>query len=540
MTGLLGPNGKPISSGASFVKKAPSPVLGEAFGQWTGRDTQLMHLPGGGIVQFDLSRLTLADYRVMKYHYQVNSALSLLNFMMHQMDWTIEADDRKVRDHVHENMERIWSRLVRALGQAFWAGFSPNVLQWENEGRRTWVTKIKDLVPEDSRVNWKEVDGAIPPGYPNAVPPKLKIYDGIKQNGVSYPIPQQNTLWYPLLMDNGDYYGSKLLKAAFQPWFFSQLIHLYSNRYFERFGEPLPIGRAPFEDSIALPDGTSVPSNQYIAQQIQNIRSRAVAVLPSDRSTSDGTGKPEYDYDIEYLESQMRGADFERYMTRLDEEISLALFTPLLLVRTGDVGSYSLGSTHTQMYQMQLNALAGDRAEYINKYLIAPMVRFNFPRYTGRVRLNFRKVGVVQAETLRAILAALTAQGAVKYDIEEIGQAAGLSLEEIKVVTKPEGDNTGDDGDDREARVRDDKKVKTDRVEDKVTARISGQATKAYQAGKWDEWRPDIGFSSKLSGEQSAILKGWSDDVLDAHIFEGPDEFVAAFNKVVEAVVSGG
>jgi hypothetical protein len=51
-------------------------------------------------------------------------------------------------------------------------------------------------------------------------------------------------------MQNGDYYGKKLLRPAFTSWFFSMLVHLFANRYYERFGEPTPVGRAPFDDEI--------------------------------------------------------------------------------------------------------------------------------------------------------------------------------------------------------------------------------------------------------------------------------------------------
>lgn len=536
---ILGPNGQPIRSSSFARSKEPTPIVGEAFGSWAGRDVQVMHLPGGGVVQFDLSRLTLADFRTMTHHYQVNSSLMLLTFMMHQMDYTIEASSQKVRAHVEANLERIWSRLVRALSQSFWAGYSPNILQWENENSRVWVTKIKDLMPEEAAVNWKEVEGKLPPTAPSgAIPPKLKIYDGIKQHGTVYPVPSQNTLWYPLLMENGNYQGKKLLKSAFQPWFFSQLIHLFSNRYFERFGEPLPIGRAPFDDQLSDAKGNEVRSQDYMAQVLQGIRSRAVSVLPSDRSTEGGS--PSYDYTVEYLESQMRGADFERYMTRLDEEISLALFTPILLVRTGDVGSYSLGATHNQIYQWQLNALAGDWREYVNRYLIAPIARYNFGDNTW-ARLKFRKIGVVQAETLRAILGDLTRNGRVQYDYEELGQAAGLSIDEIKEVTEPvqepeqptRGDGTQEDN--RDGRIRDDKG--SEAVADKVTQRIAGQAMKAYRSGAWDTWRPDIGFSSQLSERQSILLNAWTGEVLSAQVFDQPQQFVEAFNKVAQAVL---
>ena len=77
-------------------KKADPPKLGEAFGQWAGRDVQFATLPGGGIVQFDLSKLTLADFRAMRDHYQVNASLAVLSFMQHQSDFHIECEDAKI------------------------------------------------------------------------------------------------------------------------------------------------------------------------------------------------------------------------------------------------------------------------------------------------------------------------------------------------------------------------------------------------------------------------------------------------------------
>src|SRR6478736_8101912 len=150
MTGLLGPKGDPISS-VQF-KKDPPPVLGdEAFAPWAGRDLQYMNMPGGSLVQFDLSKLTLADYRIMLDHYQVNSSLAVLSFMQHQSDWKIECEDKKIADACTEQLMEIWTPLNRSLGTANWAGFSPNAFDWNNDlnERLVKITKLKDLVPEE-------------------------------------------------------------------------------------------------------------------------------------------------------------------------------------------------------------------------------------------------------------------------------------------------------------------------------------------------------------------------------------------------------
>lgn len=486
-SGLLDASGKPMARSTSNHKKAASPKLGEAFGsRWNDTTLTWSSLPGGGVVGFDLNKLTLADFRLMRDHYQVNASLSVLSFMMHQLQWRIECDDKRVETFCNENMSQVWTRLVRALSQAFWAGYSPNILQWENVGRRTELTKIKDLMPEEARVNWKLIDGWAPP---NHAKPKIKVYDGIDILGSSWPIPTENTLWYPLLMENGDHYGRKLLRPAFTSWFFSIIMHLYSNRYFERFGEPVPVGRAPYDDELDI-NGQKVAGREVMMGVLRALRNRSAVVLPDSRSVI-GT-ETKYDYDIEYLESQMRGADFERYLMRLDEEISLALFTPLLMLRTADVGSYNLGTQHTLVYQQMLNALSGDWKEYIDHYVLNNMVNFNFGENAKRARIRFRKLGDDRMDIIKAILQQLTANGGVMPDLVELGEIAGLTLNEVEQVTEPPA---ADPVNDKAEKSSDNAK----RVVGQIFERVRPQIIKAFRDGRLgEEFVPSPGYKKQL------------------------------------------
>ena len=531
MTGLLGPDGKPISS-VQF-KKDPPPKLGEAFAPWAGRDVEFMQLPGGGLVQFDLSKLKLEDYRNMRDHYQVNSSLAVLSFMQHQSDWHVECEDKKIADGAEAQLRSIWTSLNRSMGTANWAGYAPNALDWENnlQDRVVEVTKVKDLIPEECRVNWKEVEGWAPP---DRTRPKYKVYDGIKyepQRG--WPIPVENSFWYPLLMENGDYYGKKLLRPAFQSWFFSILVHLFANRYFERFGEPTPIGRAPFEEEIDL-GNKKVRGNQYLLGVLQQLRNRSVVVLPNDRTQMSDTNF-EYDYQIEYLESQMRGADFERYLTRLDEEISLGLFTPILLLRTADVGSYNLGVGHMQVYLWMLNAMNDDRAQYINKYILRKWTNYNFSPNAPSPKIVFRKMGNTDVDLIKQLLVALVSGDKASVDLDELGKIAGLTLKQVRQTTKPpakpgEDDNAGvaeqpNKSDDQlpEARV----------ILNEVRNRVRGQVTKAMREHRFDSsLQVRMGF--KRTFEKSLELSGVTNAAAVA------EEFYGRMDHWIKEVVSLG
>ena len=501
----------------------------------------------------------------MKEHYQVNSSLSILTFMLHQLDWEIECENKEVKDFLTEQLYELWTRLVRALSQAFWSGYSPCALEWENDSAngKTIINKVKDLYPEECEVNWKFVEGVALP--PNQVKPKIAVYDGIKQftGGV---IPVQNTLWYPLLMENGQYYGRKLLKSAFQPWYFSQLMHIFSNRYYERFGEPVPVGRAPFDEQIEV-DGQQVQANKFMAGMLNMIRNRSAIVLPSDKTpNASGNGVDQFDYTIEYLESQMRGGDFGQYINRLDEEISLSMFTPLLLMRTADGGGYNQAVGHTQVYLWMLNAVSGDWKEYIERYMLAPLAAINFPNNTDKPKLKFRKLGTSQQETLRAIVTEMVRKGSAKPNMQELGQAIGLSMEEIDVVNEPQADPSAlpvDDGtgdvkvDDRIGRPKRSKVVeprgvgKPRATTKDITARVHEQATKAFKRGTFNEgFVPLLGYRRAMTEALQDAGAAYPGDAADTFLSSmegwvtevaalGADEFSNDVNKFMKVVSTG-
>lgn len=486
---IFGPKGTPISTRDFKRKVVRDPLVGEIAIPWAGKEKMFTQLSGDNVLQFDTSKLRLSDFRLMRDHYQINSSLSVLTFMLHQIDYKIECDSAKVKKHVEWNLEIIWTRLVRAMSQSFWAGYSPNALQWENDidGKRKVITKVKDLYPEECLVHWKKIDGVAPKGEDGrkVVVPKIPIFDGIDQKG--YPtIPTSNAFWYPLLMENGDYYGRKLFKSAFQPWYFSLLNHVYANRYFERFGEPVPIGRAPFDDVKNI-NGEEVQGNLLLSQLMSLARSGAAVVLPNDKIQDGTENSNDWEYTIEYLESQMRGADFERHLERLDEEISMALFTPISAMKSTSEG-YNSGVSQMQTYQTMLDAVAGDMKEYIDKYILAPMAQQNFGKGAKLPTIHFKRVSGVNSETLKAIVVALISGGKVMPDIADLGQELGMSLKEIQEVLEPQGEETPPEGgkqvDPRKSRPeRGTRPTGTDKTK-QIAAKMAERVTQQHGSSK--------------------------------------------------------
>lgn len=471
---LLDQFGRPITEDHRKRRRASPPpelITGDRLGQWAGQNLMYLQLPGGTVLQFDLDKLTMADFRQMRNHYQLSASLRILTFMMHQLDWKIECKDQAIADMIETNIRSCWTRLIRALSQAFWAGFSPNCLVYENNPLTGYleIDKVKDLIPEQCCVNWKETEGAILPGpggldvsESSRIPPKILNFNGIKHNPISgwfgdgghgpwaggygasnqsVIIPPDNSLWYPMLMENGDFYGTKLLKPAFPAYYFSQLIHLFANRYYERYGEPTPVGRANYEDEITVSTSagdTQVNGKRYLEQILNSLRNRSVVVLPSDRDPE----TKEYEYDIEYLESEMRGADFEKYLSRLDEEMSLAVFTPVLLFRTAEVGSYNLGNIHVKVFDQMLNSVAGDMKEYIDNYVVDRLREFNFGSSAPAATWEFRPLGKGDMQTYQLMLQQLVSGNIATPNLEELSVAVGITMEKAEQVLAPPAPNS--------------------------------------------------------------------------------------------------
>ncbi|AXH46464.1 portal protein [Gordonia phage RobinSparkles] len=558
MSVLLGPNGQPISSdyAKTKVKSSKKPKVGE-IGGWSNLSLMKAQLlPANNHLQFDTSKLRLSDYRMMRDHYQVNSSLSLLTFMIHQVDFTVQCEDKKAAQHCEDNLRKIWTRLVRAMSISFWSGYSPNALQWENDdvAGKVMLTKIKDMLPEECSPRWKKIpavggtriglDDQLEVQNANSIRGRrtAKIFDGIKQAGYE-DIPVENSFWYPLLQETGNMYGKKLLNAVFQPWFFSLLVHVFANRYYERFGEPAILARAPFDDEVTI-NNTKVKGNQLMQHVGSLMRSGAIGVLPNDKIQSGMENDSDYEYTLEYLESQMRGADFERYMSRLDQEISLGLFTPVLMTQTGDGGSFNLGVTHTQMYFRQINAVLADMKEYIDRYILYPMALYNFGDKVKPPEIKFRKLGATDPETIRGIITGLISGKNVTFDEIELGQELGLTIEKIEEIKEPldvpdpndnPDDNSAPSNKQTDPRIGKGRPERTQRPKgvDKKTKVAAGLADRIAQQYESGRDKPDTGFKARYADWFNTDLCGGFTNPGDSNRYyrELTQEVEAAFDN---------
>jgi hypothetical protein len=136
------------------------------------------------------------------------------------------------------------------------------------------------------------------------------------------------------------------------------------------------------------------------AKKIIGLRSGGVVGV-SDQITTD------------VLESSGRGAaEFKAAMQWLDAEASssvLAGFTDLGAAATSGIGSFALSKDQTDFFLMSRQAVAKEMQDYLNQYLVADLVRWNFGPQAIGPKFEFGPISQDDAQAAISLLQA-TAQ----------------------------------------------------------------------------------------------------------------------------------
>jgi hypothetical protein len=216
-----------------------------------------------------------------------------------------------------------------------------------------------------------------------------------------------------------------MLKNVYKPWWFSEKIHEFSNRYYERFGEPLVVGRAPTSARVKDSTGKVRTAQELMNDVIGSIRSHSSVQLPSDRHVD----TKEYNYDLKYLESQMRGFDFENYLSRLDMEIARGLFLPELVFGGAKGGSYALGSAQIQAFYTNLMGIMDNIVDYVNLYLLPQLIEYNFDKNKS-ASFTYQPLSVDQKKNIQDMIMSLIKLGKLKPDTKQLEDRSGIKLKE--------------------------------------------------------------------------------------------------------------
>lgn len=126
------------------------------------------------------------------------------------------------------------------------------------------------------------------------------------------------------------------------------------------------------------------------------------------------------DNDVAPLESNGRGAaEFKAAMQWLDSEASasvLAGFTDLGAAAASGTGSFALSKDQTDFFQMSREAEKREMQDYINQYVVADLMLWNFPKGTVPPVFEFGPIDQEDAQAAFSLLQA-TAQTPVNQSV---------------------------------------------------------------------------------------------------------------------------
>jgi hypothetical protein len=300
--------------------------------------------------------------------------------------WWIEGGSNEVRDAVTELIRPLVRPLIRSCLNAVEFGHQAHEKVWDVDGGHYIYRKLKDLEPGSFEL-YADEHGR---------------YAGLRQPHMAEPIPAEKTFVMTLNKEWGNLYGRGRLDAAYEPWYWSTIIYMFANRYFERKGDPVVKAHAPSEMRVDANTGAEENTLDQLNAQIGSLRSSGSFALPDER---DEHGNRRWD--VEYLLDDQRGDMFKSYLEHLDAKKLRALFVPeRSLTQDGAVGSQAAARQYADTFLLMEAGLLQDIVGQVNEFVIRPLVEVNFGQaaWSDGVRLATAGISRQSEELLLDVL----------------------------------------------------------------------------------------------------------------------------------------
>ncbi|MFH1730714.1 MAG: hypothetical protein ABIF82_03555 [Planctomycetota bacterium] len=199
-------------------------------------------------------------------------------------------------------------------------------------------------------------------------------YAGLRQPHMDGPIPPEKTFVMTLNKEWGNLHGRGRLDAAYEPWYWSSVIYMFANRYFERKADPVIKAHGPAEIRLDPQTGAEENTLDSLNGSLGSLRSSGSIALPDER---DEHGNRRWD--VEYLLDDQRGEMFRKYIEHLDAKKLRALFVPeRSLTQDGAVGSQAAARQYADTFLLMEAGLLQDIVGQVNAFVVRPLVEANF------------------------------------------------------------------------------------------------------------------------------------------------------------------
>ena len=292
--------------------------------------------------------------------------------------WWIDGKSDEVRSVVTELLRPVLRPLVRSCLNAVEFGHQAHEKVWELRplGGAMYYAykKLKDLEPGTFEL-FADEQGR---------------YAGLQQPHMDRPIPATKTFVMTLNKEWGNLYDRGRLDACYEPWYWSSVIYMFANRYFERKADPVVKAYGPPEMRLNPATGAEEHTLDSLNSTLASLRSSGSITLPDER---DEHGNRRWD--VEYLLDDQRGEMFRSYIEHLDAKKLRALFVPeRSLTQDGSVGSQAAARQYADTFLLMEAGLLQDIVGHVNEFVVRPLVEANFGPAAADEGVRLATVGI--------------------------------------------------------------------------------------------------------------------------------------------------
>ncbi|MGN4827963.1 phage portal protein family protein [Bacillus cereus group sp. MYBK12-2] len=336
----------------------------------------------------DKDEISLDTYRKMRKDPQVKACLLVMKLPILQLSWSLQAKTEEgkrisgwcemmLSEYMDDSLPYYTREMLTALD------FGRSITE------KIWQLKMVPIDPDNPdsiKVEERIIPLKLKTYDPRNItikmdPDTLQLEGALQHTGRSEIfIPANKLLIYSHEKEFNNYYGASVLQAAYKPWIIKEFLQRFWNIALERYGTPL--------STMQIPQGGSI--------------SKAIALMDMVK-TKAGIPLPE-GYEMEIHNLANAGMSFKEAIEYQDVMIARSMLVPDLIFANSGSGAYALSQTHEGFFEMRLNGISQELGDIYTKYLIRPMVQYNFGEVREYPEFTYSKVGREDLQKLADIV----------------------------------------------------------------------------------------------------------------------------------------
>lgn len=405
---------------------------------------------GDFVRQYSPTQLTISNLKKMETEGQV--ALGIAAYQAPVIGSLgevpeVRSDDPEVKSFVTSMLRKTWRSVVRSSVEGMSYGFQAHEKLFERsdfswgwptveDGEEVWkertiekawvLKRFKDLDPASGIQVWVDKDTESFAGF--TVGKKMDMEE---------LVPAEKAFFYTSRKRWGNLYGRARLVPAYEPWYEFNAIKWFSNRYYERFGEPGIVVKHDPNPVMDMNATREEYSGEYAIAAAEAYKGTGIVALPTQ--FDERTEKELYDFKL--LTDDKRGDTWVRRMDFDLKRILRALLVPeRTLTQDAATGSYGMAQSHLDFFLQMEQEEVESIVEHQNLYVVPQIVDLNLGKNAAEAYIVAPKVTGVDLELMGRLLETIMKDEPSARDFLDINEMLLKLAVPTKEVEEEEGE----------------------------------------------------------------------------------------------------